>query len=539
MPGDLPDTAPAPALSGRLVTVVPVGGQGASPRESLTRRKAGRLLICSLAIFAFAFAVRLPHCTNHIFLVDSANYIRAANNGVWSQYMGTDGISVLEFLHRRQAGGTFRLHPWSALSDSGDGAALRHFHSPGSFYIYAVTQRWNGTPFANRIVTAVISSATVALVSGIALFEGVPLLVAVLGAIVLSLSPALLVAGTDMTPHPFFSLAATAAIAAFAFYWTSRRAVWLALWVVTTAAALVTLEFAVLLLAAFVLMLLLIFWQLRGSGDSIRELKRLFLAAVGLIAALFAFWPAGFLRGGYALSYGTLIFQGAFRQREKRDFLTTIVRLGSGHLSIGLLYGVLFGLGLYSAFRNRRSVLIVTTAVYTSLMLFEGKGNGFSNPTYASHFLYALVLLTSLSIRSLLHNSTRGSKLAAAASVCILVSLATVYGYVALRAQPEQWTQEPSRLEAAIQKLKTSYQPGTTFVVNNYAEPMTTYAPEFHFVPTLNGETLTAQPWEKVGPHYLVVYTKTLTEARPAICLQPLAKDFVISCEKLLATQEE
>ena len=155
-------------------------------------------------------------------------------------------------------------------------------------------------------------------------------------------------------------------------------------------------------------------------------------------------------------------------------------------------------------------------------MFFEGKGNGFSNPTYASHFIYAIVLLTMLSVHFLLNTSSRGDKLAAAASICILVLQGTFYCYLAVHSKPEQWTQEPSRVAAAISKLKATYTPGMTFVVNNYAEPMTTYAPSFHFVSTLNGGTLTAQPWEKKGPHNLLIYTKTLTEPIPNICLRHL-----------------
>ena len=127
---------------------------------------------------------------------------------------------------------------------------------------------------------------------------------------------------------------------------------------------------------------------------------------------------------------------------------------------------------------------------------------------------------------------------AAAACVCIMALQGTLYGFIALRAKPEQWTQEPSRVAAAVRNLKATYAPGVTFVVNNYAEPMTTYAPDFHFVSTIDGGTLAAQPWEKLGPHYLLVYTKTLTEPLPNICLRTLAQDFRVSCDILVGTPD-
>ncbi len=499
-----------------------------------------RLLTLSLAVFAFAFACRLPRCTNEIFLVDSANYVRAANNGVWSQYVGLDGMSVVEFLRLRRAGGVFRQHPWGALSDAGDGAALRHFHAPMSFYVYALTQRlFSDRPSANRIITAIISSAIVALLFGIALFEGVPLAAALIGTVVLSLSPALLVSGTDMTPHPLFSLSAMSAIAAFALYWRKHHITWLVTWIVLTAVAIATLEFSTLLIAAFVLMLSISFFQRRSAAGHVKDLKRSLLAISGLLACLFVLWPAGFIKGGYALSYGTLIFQGTFRQREQRDLLTTLIRLGSGHLWMGLLYCVLLGIGLYSAFRSRHYVLLATTALYALLMFLEGKGNGFSNPTYASQFLYAIVFLTLLSVPRLCNTSSRGDKLAAVGSICILVLQAASYCVLVVRTRPEQWTQEPARVAAAINQLKASYKPGTTFVINNYAESMTTYAPDFRFVSTLNGGTLTAQPWEKIGPHYLLIYDKSLTEAAPSICVRPLSQDFWVSCDQLAATSND
>ena len=243
--------------------------------------------------------------------MDSANYVRAANNGFWSQYVGTDGMSVLRFLRLRRTEGSFRQHPWGALSDAGDGAALRHFHSPVSFYLYALTQRFSDHPSANRIVTAVISSATIALLFGIALLEGVPLAVAVVGGMVLSLSPALITAGTDMTPHPLFSLAALSAIATFARYWTNRRWVWLLAWVITTAVAVATLEFATLLIATFILVISLFFWQKRGAGVYARDLRAVTLAIVGTIAGLFALWPAGSSKAAMRLVTALCSFKGS------------------------------------------------------------------------------------------------------------------------------------------------------------------------------------------------------------------------------------
>ena len=67
----------------------------------------------------------------------------------------------------------FRKHPWSVLLDRGDGAALRHFHAPASFYLYALAEQSGAPASACRVLTAVISSATIALLFGIGVITGV------------------------------------------------------------------------------------------------------------------------------------------------------------------------------------------------------------------------------------------------------------------------------------------------------------------------------------------------------------------------------
>lgn len=488
------------------------------------------MLVLSLAVFAFAFAWRLPRCDDHIFLMDSADYVRAARNGFWAQYTGSDTIPVADFIRGWRAGGELRQHPWSVLLDRGDGAALRHFHTPGSFYLYAIANVSGAPPSASKTLTAVISAATIALIFGIAVLMGLSLTLAGLGALVLSLSPALLDAGTGMTPHPLYSLAAMLAIAAFARYEATRRTAWLAGCVVATSVALVTLEFSTLLIATFSCMLGVILWRSRHRSD---DLKSLLWAVVGLIVCLFVMWPGGFLRGGYALSYGTLIFQGFLRQRESRDLISTLTRLGTGHLWIGVVYGLLLATGVYGAIRNRRSVLVMTSVIYAALLFAEGLSNGFSNTTYASHFILAIVFLTMIDVPGLFATLKSRDRFVAAASICLLAILAVGHGYLAYRTDRSTWSEEPSRVEAVIRRLQASYKPGTTFVVNMYAEPLTTYAPMFHFFPTLAGNNLTLQPWRDLGAYYLLINTNTLAGRQFNRCVQNLESGFMVSCGTL------
>jgi hypothetical protein len=466
--------------------------------------------------------------------MDSADYVRAERNGFLTQYLGSDGISLVEFVRSRSAGGDFRLHPWSVLLDRGDGAALRHFHVPASFYLYAIVERLSGHPSADKILTAAISSATIALLCAIALVEGAPLAFAGAGAIVMGLCPALIDAGTTMTPHALFSLAAICAIATFACYQRTGRMEWLVAWVIATSIAMATLEFSTLLIATFVLMLGILFWQSRAVRERPFKLRTLLWALGGLVVCLFALWPAGFFRGGYVLSYGTLIFQGINRQREQRDLLATLSRLGSGHLWIGALYGVLLLMGIYGALRNRRSVLIATSAVYAALMFLEGKSNGFANPTYASHSIFAIVFLTMLTAPGLFDSARWPDKFAGSATICILGLMVISYGWTAYRADPAEWTEEPSRVEGLIGKLEATYKPGTTFAVNMYAEPLTTYAPMFQFIPTQAGNNLSVPAWRNAGRHYLIINTKTLSDSDVGVCVKKqFTEGFWISCDEL------
>jgi hypothetical protein len=511
-----------------------VGQSDESVASRASYRKGWRLAAISLTIFVFALALRLPRCNDRIFLMDSADYVRAARNGFWTQYVGSDSISLLEFVRSRAAGGGFRMHPWSVLLDRGDGSALRHFHAPASFYLYALAERLSGRPSADKIFTAAIGSATIALLFAIAVAEGAPLAFAGAGAIAMALSPALIETGSGMTPHPLFSLAAMSAIAAFSFYQRTQRTEWLAAWVVATSIAMATLEFSILLIATFAFMLGMLFWRSRTARGGPFKLRTLLWASVGLIVCLFALWPAGFFRGGYVLSYGTLIFQGINRQREQRDVFTTLLRLGSGHLWIGIMYVVLLAIGVYGTLQNRRSVLLATSAVYAVLMFLEGKSNGFANSTYASHAILAIVFLTMLVAPGLFDSARWSDRFAGWATICILGLMAIGYSLIAYRTRPKEWNEEPSRVEGLIAKLEATYKPGTTFAVNTYAEPLTTYAPMFHFIPTQAGNTLSVPAWRNAGRYYLIVNTKTLSDSNVGVCVKKqFTEGFWISCDEL------
>lgn len=524
-------------------------------RERAARAPAlitGKLthILLALALFGTALLVRKPLCTDELFVFDAADYIRAIQRGFWGQYSGSDSIPVSRFLRRFQDDAEFHRHPWGALYQENDAAALRHFHVPGGFYIPSWIDGSGGGPSAQKVGISILSALTIAMIYLILVHLGVSMWMALASALFLCFSPVSIVAGTLLSPHALFSLCAIGCMFAFCRWLETARNVWLAIFSVTFGVAVATLELSPLLFIAVLSTLVVRWWLASRTGQQLPLRKTLLgLAGSSLVAGLI--WPGGWLRGGYLLSYGVFVFQGLFRSAiyfQQRSFTSSVYRLGQDWVvGVGLL--ALLAVAIYGSWleaRRERNVSdgrplpLVGFSILAALLFAQGLGNGFRNTTYASHALFAIVMAAALAQEAL---RTRGRGIGRAvgmASGALIVILTAVGAVHVWRSWPQlagpDAAEDPARVAGTIAELRKSFRPGTTFVVTEDPQAFITYARDFRFVGAASVTATAPEAWVKLDRYYLLFDTKA---AKPPESVAFCAKGnlagygFLVSCETL------
>src|SRR4051812_43031321 len=90
--------------------------------------------VAGVMLMIGSFAYRALYCDNSLFTTDATDYLRAVDDGFWSNYFDTRSIGLWGVIS------TVRQHPevksrlWDYLERQDDSATKRHFHVPVGFY---------------------------------------------------------------------------------------------------------------------------------------------------------------------------------------------------------------------------------------------------------------------------------------------------------------------------------------------------------------------------------------------------------------------
>jgi hypothetical protein len=486
--------------------------------------------LIALALFAVALLFRLPFCTADLFTYDAADYSRAIRAGVVAQYLGTDSIKLPDFLWRLRADAKFREHSWGSLYQRNDGAALRHFHVPGGFYIPALLHDGGFGPKAQRVAIALISASTVSAAFLILSAAAVPWQLAGLAGLFCCCSPVLILAGTNLSPHPLFTLFSTVAVYSFCRWMGSASARWMAMFAVCFAVSAASLELAPILLLTVLATAAYSWFRLPRSSERKIPVRQV-LVCVGIIcASLTLLWPGGWLRGGYVMSYGVFVFQGLFRSAiyfHSRDLFSTVARLGNNPIAGWALIALLIA-AVWSAWRSRRDPLLPAFAIFGSLLVIQGFGNGFTNTTYASHAVLAITMASALSFRANDSGLRWGP-------VAVMAGLSLLGLFSRLDPNTQETLIESRRIAGVIGELTRDYPSQTAFVVTQDPSSFIANAPQFRFYPAKSAVSSLPQPWISTGPYHLLVDTSMGNHVPGTpLCAGPFARyQFALSCQEL------
>ncbi len=484
----------------------------------------------ALFLFAVALLFRLPFCTADLFTYDAADYSRAIHAGVLPQYMGTDSITLPDFLWRLRTDAKFREHSWGSLYQRNDGAALRHFHVPVGFYVPALLYDGGFGPKAQRLAIALISAATVSAAFLILSAAAVPWWLAGLAALFCCCSPVLILAGSNLSPHPLFTLFSMAAVYSFCRWLQIASARWMALFAVCFAVSAASLELAPILFVT-VLGTAVYFWfRVPRAAEHKISVRQVFVCVAIIFGSLAVLWPGGWMRGGYVMSYGVFVFQGLFRSAiyfHRRDLFSTVARLGNNPIA-GWALIVLLIAGVWSACRSRLDPLLPAFALFGSLLVIQGFGNGFTNTTYASHAVLAITMASALSFRA-------NDRALRWGPVAVMTGLTLMGLFGRIDPNRQETLVESRRIAGVIGELTRDYPAQSAFVVTQDPSSFIANAPRFRFYPAESAVSSLPQPWIAIGPYHLLVDTSTGNHVRGTpLCAGPLARyQFAISCQEL------
>ncbi len=499
-------------------------------------RRSAQFVLAGV-LFAVALLARIPLCTNDLFISDAADYVRASRSSLPTLYFDSDSLSASRFIARYRESASFRSHPWGLLYQQNDGAALRHFHVPVGFYLPALSEHAGWDRHAQRIIVALSSAATAALCFWIVSSAGVSITIAVAASLFLCFSPVMTLAGTALSPHALFSLAAIAAMYLFCQWLDTNRKSALAAFSLALGLAVGVLELSPLLVLS--VMCTFAIWMVRTRSRLFSPVTQ--GSAVGMLAAALVAviaWPGGLLRGGYLLSYGVFVFQGIFRSGvyfQQRNSISSIYRLGDGWLpGFGLV--LLLAVAIYTAVRKSESIAPAGFTVFSTLLFMQGLANGFRNPTYASHAVFAISVAGALAWQEL---SQHGRRLGRPLGLAVLalfavLDLSALAGW--LRLSPATEFHDARRVAGAIAQLDRNFPAGTTFVVTDDSQAFITYAPKFHFYGSESVSSSAPETWVKPDRYYLLFDSEAATPPRSiAFCPSGSLNDygFLVSCNLL------
>lgn len=445
-----------------------------------------RDFLAALALFGASLLIRLPYCTDDLLLSDSADYLRAARQGFWANYLDTGSRSLWALLDIYRRDPEFRAHPWANLMRRGELSALRHFHVPLFVYPHALAAQLGASNRTHRLLVCVTSGAFVALVFLVLRRSGAPFVFALSGALWIANDPSFLLISNELSPYPLYFLLAVLFLHILS---VAERGGdhqrYLAL-SVFGAAAVATLEFSVIL-AAVTLIIGTTTPTLREAWRQAERRKTLVWCICAFIFCLLALWPAGIFKGGYFLSYGAYAYIVIFRRSEYYQEATIrqlLARLGASNFWLGLFYASAGLAASAWALRHPSGCAARPLALYCVAAFLQGLANNFRNPTYAAHFGVIACIVVCLVVAQAASKARRGAWRRLVGAWCVVCILtAGLWGRRAMARSSEELKRTSNRLTELIRILPENLPAGTAFLTDRYHEPLAAYATDFVFEP--------------------------------------------------------
>jgi hypothetical protein len=446
------------------------------------RSAIGAGLLVGVLVFLF----HLPFAPNSLFFDDAADYVRASDSSILSTWLNTNSASPTE-LWKLRGDDSFRSHPWDYLYMRGDNAALRHFHSPVSYYPLHLMRVVSKSAQPERLLTSLVSSITCAVIVVALAGFSVPLPLAALLGLLVGLQSRYIEPSVDPTPHTWYMLFALVFLCLFLRYLLTRMNRDLYFAAAALALTFATLEFCVELFATVVFSLFLIAFFARSYLPEWPAARKPMGKAFALFMAItLLLWPGGWLRGGYLECYGfntgLVLLKNRTTYGAKPTAGALYHILFAGHAMLVPIAGLcLAGFAVLLVLR-RLSAPAIVFGSYTLAAFALGVADHFRQNTYISEFLLFLIATAGLVMADLAGTlCTRPFTRRVALSLAALVVAAGCFS---------EWEQRGTGLEfrpwlaPIFSSIRAQVPPGSTLLVTDDWEALWLYLPEYRFEPT-------------------------------------------------------
>lgn len=253
-------------------------------RPGWAARVPSFLAVTLIALLCFVWA-----CDGSLFNSDAADYLSAARSGFWSLYgaSGSRGLWRAVSIYRNEP--QARAHVWAVLERRNDAAAMFHFHVSAGFYPTAVAATLGAGPKAQRMVVAAEGALAIGLLFAVLCMAGVAAPLAAVAAVAAAASPAVILASSDISPHPLFFVAALGFAYHLAKYLeapSKHRCIVVAIWL---AGAIAVLELSLVLIAGLIPIL--------ACFRRMARIEHLRAGVPAFLGALLVAWPGGRAQG--------------------------------------------------------------------------------------------------------------------------------------------------------------------------------------------------------------------------------------------------
>jgi len=357
------------------------------------RRASPVVLVVLLAfVTALSLWVRQAYWLDYSPGADEKDYRVAVRESFSSIYLGTNTTPFWVIARRYVSEPEFRAHPWASLAAGSDQLALRHFHTPLSFYPSAILGDWLRSNRAHRAFPILVSASCAPLVLLGGYWLGLSLTASLAGAVLIAVDGRLITASTILTPHPLYVFLSLAFVFAAGklLQQPSRRHRLTVLALFGLAVACLELS-PLLLLGAAGAMLLGRHSLVAVAGNG----RERWLSLAWLLLVLTVAWPAGIWALGYATCYAVFGALALFHRGEyygNAGAVDLYHRLFGDNPLLAIVALAAIGATVWT-WRRPRSPLLPIAVSYGLLALGFNWLNRFRNATYAAETTVFLWLM--------------------------------------------------------------------------------------------------------------------------------------------------
>jgi hypothetical protein len=465
-----------------------------------------------LVLGAFAYSAR--YCDDSVFTSDAVDYLHAANRGFWVNYLDTGsaglwGLVSISLKHPEARSGL-----WDYLDRNGDVAADLHFHVPFGLYPNMAAAFFGASDRAQRLVNAWEVGLIASIVFGGLRLAGARTSLALFTAAFVTVSPAMVNTATDVSPHAAFLAAMLVAAFALAHFLETGNKISLLASAGVFAAAAAALELSIVAAVAFCAASGP--WLLRAGWRKIAPMLK--QAALVFLAVLFLLWPGGWIRGGYALSYGVFIFQALVRRGTyfgNDSLAVTWMRGGQGSALILVVIAMAAVAAMLLLSQKRFSAYLQVSGWLAAAFAGQGMLNHFRNPAYASHFIVTAGVFSALCLQRWFDLTSGAPRYAvrAAAAAGALLTVFGARGWPALcRHRQQEQSAASARAEQVIGYVRQNLPGGATVISNKYNGVWKLYIPGLRVEKSASTDNLEPQAWETLREYPVIADPERLND---------------------------